>query len=75
MRGPNWLGVAQDRYEGPRVITSGVAYLEEPLAAAMELHAEPNAAGLTGAGELSQQRHEDGARQHLLQGGQYNIYT
>lgn len=34
----------------------------------MELHAEANAAGLAGAGELAEQSGEDGAGQGLLQG-------
>lgn len=33
----------------------------------MELHAEADAAGLAGAGELAQQSSEDGAGQRLLQ--------
>ena len=41
--------------------------LEETFAAAMKLHTETNAAGLTGAGELTEQRGEDGAGQCLLQ--------
>lgn len=43
------------------------ANLEEALAAAMELHAEADAAGLTGAGKLGQQGSQDGAGQGLLQ--------
>lgn len=52
--------------------------LEQTLAAAVELHAEADAAGLTGAGELAEQSGQDGAGQGLLQGGQrlYNrIYA
>lgn len=43
------------------------ANLEETLAAAVKLHAEADAAGLTGAGELGQQSSQDGAGQGLLQ--------
>lgn len=41
--------------------------LEQTLAAAVKLHAEADAAGLTGAGELAEQGGEDGAGQCLLQ--------
>lgn len=41
--------------------------LEEALAAAVELHAEADAAGLAGAGELAEQSGQDGAGQGLLQ--------
>ncbi len=44
--------------------------LEQTLAAAVKLHAEADAAGLTGAGELAEQRVEDGAGQCLLHAGQ-----
>lgn len=40
--------------------------LEHTLAAAVKLHAEADAAGLTGAGELTEQGGEDGAGQCLL---------
>lgn len=40
--------------------------LEQTLAVAVKLHAEANAAGLTGAGELTQQSGKDGAGQRLL---------
>lgn len=43
------------------------ANLEETLAAAVKLHAEADAAGLTGAGELCEQSSQDGAGQGLLQ--------
>lgn len=43
------------------------ADLEQALAAAVELHAEADAAGLTGAGKLGQQSGQDGAGQGLLQ--------
>lgn len=51
-----------------RVVTEGRTYLEEALAAAVKLHAEADAAGLAGAGELTEQSGEDGAGQRLLQG-------
>lgn len=41
--------------------------LEKTLAAAVKLHAEADAAGLTGAGELTEQSGQDGAGQCLLQ--------
>ena len=41
--------------------------LEQALAAAVKLHAETDAAGLTGAGELTEQSSQDGAGQRLLQ--------
>lgn len=41
--------------------------LEQTLAAAVKLHAEADAAGLTGAGKLGQQSSQDGAGQGLLQ--------
>lgn len=41
--------------------------LEQTLAAAVELHAQADAAGLTGAGELAEQSGQDGAGQCLLQ--------
>ena len=41
--------------------------LEQTLAAAMKLHAEADAAGLAGAGELAEQSGQDGAGQCLLQ--------
>lgn len=41
--------------------------LEETFAAAMKLHTETNAAGFTGAGELTEERGEDRAGQCLLQ--------
>lgn len=41
--------------------------LEQTLAAAVKLHAEADAAGLTGAGELTEQSGQDGAGQCLLQ--------
>lgn len=41
--------------------------LEQTLAAAVKLHAEADAAGLTGAGKLRQQSSQDGAGQGLLQ--------
>lgn len=41
--------------------------LEQSLAVTVELHAEANAAGLTGAGELTEQSGQDGAGQRLLQ--------
>lgn len=50
-------------------------YLEESLAAAMKLHAEADAAGLTGAGELTEQGSQDGAGQRLLQQGQSHDHT
>lgn len=43
------------------------ANLEEALAAAVKLHAEADAAGLTGAGKLGQQSSQNGAGQGLLQ--------
>ena len=54
MRGSKWYGGAHGGVDGPRVIMSVVVYLEDSLAAAVELHAKPNAAGFTGAGELPQ---------------------
>lgn len=41
--------------------------LEQSLAVTVELHAEADAAGLTGAGELTEQSGQDGAGQRLLQ--------
>lgn len=43
------------------------ANLEQTLAAAVKLHAQADAAGLTGAGKLRQQSSQDGAGQGLLQ--------
>ena len=42
-------------------------HLEHSLAAAMKLHAEADAAGFTGAGELAEQCRQDRAGQSLLQ--------
>lgn len=41
--------------------------LKQTLAAAVKLHAEADAAGLAGAGELAEQSRQDGAGQRLLQ--------
>lgn len=51
------------------------AYLEESLAAAVKLHAEADATGLTGAGELTEQGSQDGAGQRLLQQRQSHDHT
>ena len=53
-RGSMWLWGALIGYKEPMAIMSVVVYLEDSLAAAVELHAKPNAAGFTGAGELPQ---------------------
>lgn len=45
----------------------GVTNLEQSLAVTVELHAEADATGLTGAGELAEQSGQDGAGQRLLQ--------
>lgn len=50
-------------------------YLEEPLTAAVKLHAEADAAGLAGAGELAEQSGEDGAGQRLLQQTESHDHT
>ena len=42
-------------------------HLEHSLAAAVKLHAEADAAGFTGAGELAEQSRQDRAGQSLLQ--------
>ena len=53
-RGSTWFWGGLIGYEGAIAIRSGVVYLEDSLAAAVELHAKPDTAGLTGAGELPQ---------------------
>lgn len=50
-------------------------HLEKSLAAAVELHAEADAAGLAGAGELAQQGGEDGAGQRLLRQQRGHVIT
>lgn len=55
-------GAGNGRKQG----TQRRADLEQTLAAAVKLHAEADAAGLTGAGKLGQQSSQDGAGQGLL---------
>lgn len=63
--------IAQTR----RVGYDGETHLEKSLAAAVELHAEADAAGLAGAGELAQQGGEDGAGQRLLRQEKGHLIT
>lgn len=49
--------------------------LKQTLAVAMKLHAEADAAGLTGAGELTEQSGQDGASQRLLQTRRLTVTT